>query len=141
MFRTAISLTLVLTQAVLAAPLYICWSAGGTVRLDSGPAACVGCANKRQHDHGGCCPGKHDERTAEGARGTAPCDCRHEPLCGVGQHVRRLEIVPAGDLLIAHVDQIAARHPGTSVFGVLQFAAADAAHTPLADQASVRLRC
>jgi hypothetical protein len=144
MIRTALCLTLILTQAVLAAPLYVCLSACGDVRLDSGAAACVGCSSQRRHhhEHGGCCAEEHSgSAVAEGCGGRAPCDCRHEPLSDEGQYVRRIEVVPVGDLLIADLDPIAAHEPAASLLSVTDVAASGPSHTPLTDQASVRLRC
>jgi hypothetical protein len=142
MLRVPTSLILIAEQALLAAPLYVCSSAGGQVRIDSGPAACIGCPSNhlKDQDHGGCCSkDRTDNSPAEGFRGISPCDCRHQPLCDGMQYVQRHEIVVAG-LLAAGISQFAPERPARIHVAVLDLIAGSA-HTSLADQASIRLRC
>ena len=135
MFRTTVSLLLVVTQMALA-PLYVCTSAEGHVRLDCGAAYCVSCQPRaHKHQHGNCC-------SESPVSDSAPCDCRHEPLCEEGQQVQRIDVAPSGDLLVAPLANLNADDDGAN--GMLRasvnVSAADS-HTPLADRGSVCLRC
>jgi hypothetical protein len=135
MFRTTISLLLVVTQMALA-PLYVCTSAEGHVRLDCGAAYCVSCQPKaHEHQHRNCC-------SESPLNDSAPCDCRHEPLCEERQQVQRIDVVPSGELLVAPLANLNVE--GHSLHDILRASgnvlAADS-HTPLADRGSVCLRC
>jgi len=139
--RTSITLLLVAMQGLLSAPLYVCTSARGEVRLDGGSATCVACqpANARNccgHDHASCC-------SAEDASfQQVPCDCRHEPLSVECQQVRRTLAVPSGELLVTPITlpSEVGLAVGVALASVNTSPASDS-HTPLVDRASVCLRC
>jgi hypothetical protein len=146
MLRTALSLTLIVTQAVLAAPLYVCSSASGEVRLDGGPAACAGCERhspSARACENGCCSGvTSDSATVTCGLQTAPCSCRHQPLNNDRQLVRRIDNEPHGGLLVADLGATSDLLPGRPIsIQAYAITAFSAAHSSLTDQASVRLRC
>ena len=145
MLRVAVSLTLIVTQAVLSAPLYVCSSAGGAVCLDGGPTAC-GCEGLSQHVapcEMGCCAGESSDSAAAACElQTAPCSCRHQPLNNDRQLVRRIDNEPHGGMLVADLGATSDLLPGHPI-SIQAYAttAFSAAHSSLTDQASVRLRC
>ena len=95
MLRTVLTLLMAGLQGVIAAPLYVCTSARGDVGLDGGQAMCaVRHSSPTEDQHSGCC--SHPDDSAP----PAPCDCRHEPLAGDVQQVRRAATMPSGDLLV-----------------------------------------
>ena len=141
MLRTSITLLLVAMQGLLSAPLYVCTSARGEVRLDGGSATCVACQPAKAghccgHDHARCYSAEDDSFQH------VPCDCRHDPLSVESQQVRRSADVPSGELLVAPI----ALPSGSECIGGQALASCHVAptstsHTPLADLASVCLRC
>lgn len=140
MFRTVLSLVLMLTQGGLA-PLYVCTSPQGRVRLDLGPVSCTSCQPEHAcgHEHHEGC---HDDDAGlvETVAGHLPCDCRHESIGQEGQRLAAGEFAPAGDLLMLPLATVfaAERSIGGRRTFSLQFAHS---HGPLAERATVCLRC
>jgi hypothetical protein len=94
MLRTVLTLLMAGMQGMIAAPLYVCTSARGAVGLDGGQALCG-----VRH----CCPAEQHSGCSHQNDSTPPvlpCNCRHEPLGGEVQQVRRAETIPSGDLLV-----------------------------------------
>jgi len=137
--RTTITLLLVVIQGLLSAPLYVCTSARGDVRLDGGSAICVACQPaKALHGCG------HDHASYSSAEDASfehvPCDCRHDPLSVESQQVRRSAAVPSGALLVAPI-ALPSEVGGELALASDKTSASSDPHTPLADRASVCLRC
>jgi len=139
--RTFITLMLVAMQGLLSAPLYVCTSARGEVRLDGGSATCVACQPTKAghncgHDHTSCCSAEDDSYQQ------VPCDCRHDPLSVESQQVRRSAAVPSGELLVAPIAlPSGSEFVGGQALALCHVAPAGSSHTPLADLAAVCLRC
>jgi len=129
---------LAVTQ-VAAGPLYVCTSADGAVSIDGGRAACTACQPAR-HEHRGCCKHESAKQCDSDAASPLPCDCRHEALSWESQQVRRSQPTPSGQLLVVRLLPVSVAMEMAGPSSVEARPAAES-HEPLADLASVCLRC
>lgn len=139
MFRAVLSLTLVLTQFA-SGLVCVCTAPNGRVGLDLGAFGCRSC----QPEHA-CCHEHHADSVASDPAADCdahrvPCECRHELLIQVSQRQERAKLAPAGSLLMLPLP--------AALFHVVCLAVANERlgvlanyHTPLAERASVCLRC